>query len=389
MSPEKQPTPPMPAAVMASRRWKALRDAAAPMMSAPALAIALLLLLSLVLAMICQFGSTLYDARPDLSYLHAALNAVLATALAVLMLLRPRWDRAHVVVLAVSAAILLTTLWSVGAKLQYRRGLLGDSFYSLPHQAFRYEAPAETVWLRTSDGVQLAATQIIRAKHTRAIVIYPSWRTNRDAFSLATMAQWLSNDVDVLVVDPRGQGESEGAKSPDGQEKQDVLAGVAYLRSNGHTRVGVLAEEDAATAAIQATIMHQGIDSLALVAPSADWGQSLGQDQRFYDPRGTLGRLYWRVAAGLRLVGGPPAPPLVEAIRFVSPTPVLLAGCKTEDGSTIDQLHLAAGEPKSLIVLGGEGKPVNWTHFAEYYKAVEQWFDLTLKAPDPVVEQAP
>jgi hypothetical protein len=216
------------------------------------------------------------------------------------------------------------------------------------------------------------------------VVFYPAWRTNRDAFAVATLAQWLANSVDVLVVDPRGQGESEGAKSPDGQEKQDVLAAVGYMRSTGHQHVGVLAEEDAALPAVQAATLHEGIESLALVSPLALWGESLGQDGKLYDPHGFLGRFYWRVAAGLRLTSGQNAPPLTEAIRFVAPTPILITGTKPQAGSTIDQLHLAAGEPKSLIVLGGEGRPVTWTHFAEYYKTLEGWFDLTLRAVQPL-----
>ena len=55
-------------------------------------------------------------------------------------------------------------------------------------------------------------------------------------------------------------------------------------------------------------------------------------------------------------------------------------GTKTEIGSTVDGLHLSAEEPKSLIVLEGGGRPTTWSHFAEYYEAVKQWFDYSLVA---------
>ncbi|MDB5096716.1 MAG: hypothetical protein JWM80_1137 [Cyanobacteria bacterium RYN_339] len=367
-----------------SKRWKVLRDAAAPVLSAPALVVAIALAFSLAMALALQFGTNLYDQRAELAYVHAGLNALLALGLGVMMLLRPTWQRAHMIMLGVALAVILGSLWAAGAKLQFRRSQVsGNAFYSLPHQPFRYEEPAVTVWIRTADNVQLACT-LISHKRTRAVVFYPGWRTNRDAFAVATLAQWLANTVDVLVVDPRGQGESEGAKTPDGQEKQDVLAAVGYMRSTGHPHVGVLAEEDAALPAVQAATLHEGIESLALVSPAAVWGESLGQDGRFFDPHGLFGRLYWRVAAGLRLASGQNAPPLTDAIRFVAPTPILITGTKPQAGSTIDQLHLAAGEPKSLIVLGGEGKPVTWTHFAEYYKTLEGWYDITLRAVVPV-----
>jgi hypothetical protein len=370
-------------------RWRRLREAVAPVLSAPALVVAVALAFSLAMAAAMQFGTLLYDQKPDLAYAHGALNALLALVLGVLMLLRPTWHRAHMVMLGVAAVVMMTSFWAMGAKLQLRRGQVqGNAFYALPHQPFRYEPPAETVWIRTADNVQLACT-LISHRRQRAVVFYPAWRTNRDAFAVATLAQWLANSMDVLVVDPRGQGESGGAKSPDGQEKQDVLAAVGYMRSTGHQHIGVLAEEDAALPVVQAATLHEGLESVALVSPAAGWGDSLGQEGKLYDPRGFLGRIYWRIAAGLRLQGGSNAPALTEAIRFVAPTPILITGTKPQAGSTIDQLHLAAGEPKSLIVLGGEGKPVTWTHFAEYYKTLEGWFDLTLRAVNPVEEPVP
>ena len=44
----------------------------------------------------------------------------------------------------------------------------------------------------------------------------------------------------------------------------------------------------------------------------------------------------------------------------------------------VDQLHMSAGEPKSLMVLGGQGRPASWSHFAEYYSAVKEWFDFSM-----------
>lgn len=353
--------------------------AAQPVLSAPALVVAIALLFSLFLALAMQFGSGLYDQHPEIAYFHACLNALLAAVLAALMLLRPNLRPAHATVLIVSVVVIINAFWSIAVKSQFRQGKVdGNGFYVLPHYPFRYETPAQTVWIRTADQVQLACT-LMEHKRSRGVVIYPAWRTNRNAFAIATLAQWLANGIDVLVVDPRGQGESEGAKSPDVQEKQDILAAVSYLRSTGHQKVGVVAEEDGAIAAVQATNLHTGIDSLALVAPAETWGESLGQNGHLWDPRGFIGRIYWRVAAGLRLTAGQDLAPLTEAIHYAAPTPVLLTGTKPAVGLTIDRLYAGAGDPKSLIVLGGDGKPVSWSHFAEYYKSLEDWFELTLR----------
>jgi hypothetical protein len=385
-SPQERPLRPviLPKQLRANvaRHWRSLRDVAAPVLSAPALVVALAMFVSLLLAFFLQFATSLYDIRPELAYLHVAFNVGLCVSLGVFMLLRHAWHRAHIFMFLVAGLVLVGSLWSASAKLQYRRGLQGDTYYSLPHQAFHFEVPFQVIQLKTTDGVQLVGTLLTRQR-SRGVVVYPCWRTNRDAFSVATLAQWLANDLDVLVVDPRGQGDSGGAKTPDGQEKFDVLASVAYLRSTGHTHIGVMTEEDGALAVVQAATLHQGIDSVAVVAPLPGWGESLAQEGRFFDPRGLPGRFYWRVAAGLRLAPGPPAPLMTEAVRYVAPTPILFTGCRAEAGGPIDQLHLAAGEPKSLIVMRGEGRPVTWAHFAEYYQAIEQWFELTLRISTP------
>lgn len=360
-------------------RWKYLQRRVGPVLSPPALAVVVALTASLLFSAVIQFGTTIFSDAPGLSIGLAGFNGLLALAALILIVLRGRWLRAQIVLAIALVGILLLSIVSLGGKIQYQRGLAGNPYYALPHGPSRYPAEATTVSLQTSDGVRLAATQI-GSGHTRAILIYPSWRTDRDAFSVSTLATWLANGFDVLVLDPRGQGESDGVKTPDGAAHQDILAGVSYLRAHGHLQVGVFAELDGAYPAVLAAGAGRGIDSLALAAPSPTWGGSLGQDGRFWDPTTLRGRLYWRVVAGLRLAPGPKGPPLTTALRGVSPTPVLFIGHRTEAGTQVDPLHHAAREPKSLLVLPGTERPSSWAQFAQYFQMIEQWFSLSLPA---------
>jgi pimeloyl-ACP methyl ester carboxylesterase len=359
--------------------WRKIQNRVKPVLSPVGLGIATALAGSLLISGFLQFFTGAYEANPALSMANAVLNAGLSIALAVSVLLRRPWDRPHYLTLFGAGAILVLSVSSLAAKVHHQRGLAGNPFYTLPHYAVTYPAPAQEIWLQTTDGVRIASTYLASG-HRKGIVYVPSWRANRNAFSVATLAQWLANHYDVIVIDPRGQGESGGVKTPDGAAKHDVLAAVAYLKSTGHEKVAVLAEQDGADAAILAGALKPGIDSLALVAPAAQWGESLGQSGRAWDPTGLGGRFYWRVVAGLRLAGGTKGPAPNEVIRQVAPTPVLLLGNKTELGSTVDQLHTSADEPKSLMVMGGQGRPASWSHFAEYYESVKQWFDFSLVA---------
>lgn len=366
--------PRSPALADARRRFDALAALASPVLSPAALAAALTLATALLVATLLQFATPLFEDKPALAYLTSAVIAALALALGGLVVARRRFERGPIVILAGAALAFVVAAAAASAKLQWQRGLAGNPYYTLPAHATPFPRDATNVDLRTADGVALRGTHL-GGRRPYGVVIVPGWRTNRDGFAIATLATWLANDLDVLVIDPRGQGDSGGAKSPDGADRLDVLAAVSYLRAQGHERVGVLAEQDAAVAAALAAADHQGIDALALIGPSLRWGESLGPS---WDPRGLPGRLYWRIAAGLRLAGGPAAPAPLELVKSLAPVPVLVAGSKGDPGSAIDTLHLAASEPKSLILVGGEGRPVAWSHYAAYYQAVSQWLALTL-----------
>lgn len=377
--------PPEGAALLRAR-WRQLETLARPVMAREPLAVALLLVLSLLVSWFFQFVTGLFEAFPGLAMTWSLVNAALAVVTASLMVLRPRWGRPAVAVLLTLLGIVILSLAAVGQRMQYQRGLAGNPYYTLPHYPMAYPREAMELALQTTDGVKLAATKLGN-KHQRAIVIYPSWRTNKDAFSIATMALWLGNTFDVLVVDPRGQGRSEGVKTPNGDDKHDLVAAVTYLKGNGYRQVGVLAELDGAYPAVLAAGMHPGIDSLAVVAPARTWGESLGQEGRVWDPSHVVGRLHWRSVAGLRLAGGPAGPPLAQAIADVTPTPILLAIPRKDLGIQATHLHDRAGEPKSFVVIDGDGRPTDWAHFAEYFKAIEQWFTLSLRTT-PVAEPA-
>ena len=359
------------------KRFRWLAALVAPVLDPRGLACALALATTLLGTTFCQFATPLFEAFPTLAWLAAGALGAEALALGAAIVARRRFTRGPLVALGLAALAFLTAMGCAGAKLQWQRGLAGNPAYTLPATPTRFPPDALDVDLRTSDGVPLRATQL-GGRRPQGVVIVPSWRSNRDGFAIATLATWLANDLDVLVIDPRGQGESGGVKTPDGAERFDVIAGVGYMRSIGHARVAVLAEQDAAPAAIQAAAERAGgVDALALVGPSQRWGESLGSH---WDPRGVGGRFYWRIAAGLRIAGGLPAPSPAGLLKQVAPVPVLLLGTKGDPGTPLDVLHLAAGEPKSLILVGGEGRPVAWSHFAAYYQAVSQWLRLTLDA---------
>ncbi|HBN10160.1 MAG TPA: hypothetical protein DD435_16485 [Cyanobacteria bacterium UBA8530] len=313
-------------------------------------------------------------------YLFPVLNLGAALMLFLGILSLPR-DRTKILAIAGAVYLTVTSLLVIGVKLSFRPSLEAAKSYTLPLSSYSYELPHRRVTLLTSDGVRLRGIYLGQ-KRPAAILIYPGWLSKKESFSLVTLAEWLFSRYDVLVMDPRGQGESGGAQ--DVNAKFDLLAGVAFLRSEGALRVGVLAETDGAYPAILAAGEQRVIDCLALASPVGRWGPpSLGEGF-WRDPGNFIGRWYWRLAADVRLRGGA-SQPTAEVIGKVSPIPLLLMESMRDSQRIASQLHLVAKEPRSLILLPGEGHPVDWPHFDKYLQAVSQWFNLTLSDRAPAL----
>ncbi len=98
----------------------------------------------------------------------------------------------------------------------------------------------EAVSFTTSDGLTLRGWLIPAPDSTRAVIICSGHNGSMDADVIA--AAWLhAAGFCVLMFDWRGHGRSEGSHASMGAlERLDLLAAVAFARSRGATRIGVL-----------------------------------------------------------------------------------------------------------------------------------------------------
>ncbi|HEY9898729.1 MAG TPA: alpha/beta hydrolase [Pantanalinema sp.] len=327
----------------------------------------------LLFGWILQFLTPVCDRHPAIAVLLSGLNAVFAVATAVFAM--KQGVRARAALGGATAVVLgaCYVLWAQGA---YRATLKGAPGYTLPHEELAYPISAKEVALTTADGVNLKATYMGRGAGI-GVVLVPGWASDRKGFAIASLAQWLAPRFDVLVLDPRGTGDSGGKQTPDLKAKYDLLAAVAFLNARGANQVGVLAERESTLPAIVAVSEQKSIRSLALAAPTGHWGEAPVRGAWFQDPGNMLGRLYWRVGAGVRIAGGH-GPETAELLPKAKGTPVLLLGSKEDPGGLLRQLHMVAPEPRGLRLFPGAGQPVAWEDFQAYYHTVAQWFGLTL-----------
>ena len=215
------------------------------------------------------------------------------------------------------------------------------------------EAATEKVEsFQTTDGVTLRGTRLTTGSR-RVVLVSPGIFLHRESVEHRSLARRLAAYADVLTLDIRGHGDSEGAFTWGVREPEDVAAVAAVLRRT-YDRVGGLGFSFGGHHVGMAAALHRAFDAVALVAAP----RNLFLLDHNFVTTGLLRsaplilrrrRRRTRLAVPLR----PPAS-LVRVVDRIAPTPLLIAH-GTEDWLIpprhARELFARAGEPKSLVML--------------------------------------
>ena len=228
--------------------------------------------------------------------------------------------------------------------------------------------------VRTSGGIRLSA-RYLPSRNRAAVVLLPG---------RAAEAKLLArHGFGVLLVEPRGNGGSEGDAGQGWRSAQDVEAAVDYLRARPDVdpeRIGglgfSLGGEIMLTAAGEGAQLHavasegagfRSADDLLLVHDARTLSQAFSTAATF-----TIARVF----SGAR----PPAP-LHELVERIAPTPLLLMqaehGLGGEERNAVYFEH--AGQPKSYWLIKGSSHTGGLdARPAEYERRVVGFFDRAL-----------
>ncbi len=239
--------------------------------------------------------------------------------------------------------------------------------------------PYENVALTTSDGLRLRGWYV-PSQNGAAVIVFPG----RD--ETASRARMLvEHGYGVLLLDPRGEGDSEGDPNILGWGGvPDVRAAIAFLQNQGDVRAGrigglglsvggeLMLETAAGDPGLRAVVSEgAGIRSLReAVLPGA----------------GLVSVPQWVVitAATTVLANRWPPPALDDLVPKIAPRPVFLVYAERGQGGEQLNSHYfaAAGEPKELWKIEGS------THTdglnaapEEYERRVVAFFDRALSSP--------
>jgi hypothetical protein len=234
--------------------------------------------------------------------------------------------------------------------------------------------PMERVTVRTSDSLRLTGYYVL-SRNRAAIVLYPGATRPKQARML------IRHGYGVLLLDPRGQGMSEGDIVRWAGDR-DILAGAAYLQQRpdvDQDRIGALGFSVGGEILIEAAAQSTALK--AVVSEGA--GFRMGEADtsglaRVVDP------LVLKVMTAATTVfsnHGPP-PPIVNRIGHIAPRPVMLIYADPGmGGETVRQpkYYAAAREPKTIWKVTGarhtggiDARP------ADYERRVIDFFDRTL-----------
>jgi uncharacterized protein len=234
--------------------------------------------------------------------------------------------------------------------------------------------PYETVVVTTSDSLQLAASYV-PSKNRAAVVLYPGATRPEQARML------IRHGYGVLLLDPRGQGSSEGDVIRWAGDR-DLRAGAEYLQARADVdpdRIGAFGFSVGGEILLEAAA--QSDDFKAVVSEGA--GFRAGETE----PSG-LARLFEPLLLKLMTAAttvfsnhGPP-PPIVDRIGRIAPRAVMLIYAEPGEGGESTRqarYYAAAGAPKMIWKVPGskhtggiDARP------REYERRVVAFFDRTL-----------
>ncbi len=131
--------------------------------------------------------------------------------------------------------------------------------YSKPHRTFR---------VVTRDGVEIRGVHLQNAFSTLLIYCH-GFSACKNLFPIARLAEALADEMDVIVFDFRGHGESGGATTFGEKEVWDLEAVMQYAKSFGYARIVVMGSSMGGAVSIRSAADSADCDAVITMAAFA------------------------------------------------------------------------------------------------------------------------
>jgi pimeloyl-ACP methyl ester carboxylesterase len=240
-------------------------------------------------------------------------------------------------------------------------------------------APYERVTVETSDSLKLAGSYV-PSKNRAAVILFPGATRSDEARML------VRHGYGVLLLDPRGQGRSEGDTIRWAGDR-DLLAAVEYLRARPDVdpeRIGGFGFSVGGELLLEAAAKSTGLKAVVSEGAGIRLGEGLEKKDGVSGPE----RLLWgpmskvmTAAATIFSNQGPP-PPIPDRIGLIAPRSVfLIYAAPGMGGESTRQagFYAAAQQPKAIWSVPGAKHTGGFdAQPSEYERRVVGFFDGAL-----------
>jgi uncharacterized protein len=234
--------------------------------------------------------------------------------------------------------------------------------------------PHEAVTITTSDSLELAASYV-PSKNRAAVVVFPGASAVKEARML------VRHGYGVLLLDPRGQGRSEGDLIRWAGDR-DLIAGAEYLQVRPDVdpaRIGGFGSSVGGETLIEAAAQSTAFKAVVSEGAGFPIGEAdlTGANRVLFAPL----KVMMTAATTVFSNHGPP-PRIVDRIGEIAPRPVFLIYAEPGMGGEATRqpkYYGAAGEPKSIWKVPGSKHTGGIdVQPAEYERRVVAFFDDAL-----------
>ncbi len=235
-------------------------------------------------------------------------------------------------------------------------------------------------FVTNAEGLKISARHV-GSKTDKVVIIAPGFFTSKDTKTYRRIENELSQQFDVISMDFRGHGKSQGFYTYSAKEKEDLKAVIDYAKSF-YKRIGVLGFSYGGAIAMIQTAEYKNIDSLICVGSPMD---SQEIEFKWWTPEAfKLGILKFEWGNGVR-TGNPFLKKVrpIDVIKTISPIPIFFihgTGDPTVDHRHSQILHDTANEPKAIKLFekGSHAEEIYRRYPSEFLKAVVDRFSKTL-----------
>jgi pimeloyl-ACP methyl ester carboxylesterase len=239
--------------------------------------------------------------------------------------------------------------------------------------------PYERVTVTTSDSLKLSGSYV-PSKNRAAVILFPGATRSDEARML------IRHGYGVLLLDPRGQGRSEGDTVRWAGDR-DLLAAVDYLRSRGDVdpdRIGGFGFSVGGELLLEAAAQSAGLKAVVSEGAGIRVGEGLEKRDDVSAPERLLFKPVSAVMTAATTIfsnhGAPP--PIADRVGLIAPRSVLLIYADPGMGGESTRqagFYAAAQQPKAIWKVPGakhtgglDAQPT------EYERRVVAFFDRAL-----------